>query len=125
MSAASAVADEGLEPEPLVIPPGVSIANHPRARASIRRARAWVALGAFGLVLLLCLRSGVPGPDAVMRALLAGVVGNLGAWAIGLVLWKHILLAEVQAAHSRRMERQRAMAEQAAARQAAAQAQTS
>jgi hypothetical protein len=125
MSDAPAAPAEELEPEPLVIPPGVSIANHPRARVSIRRARAHVALVAFGLVLFLGLRAGVPGPDAVIRALLAGVVGNLAAWAIGLVLWKHILIAEVQAAHSRRMERQRAMVEQATARQAAAQARTS
>jgi hypothetical protein len=127
MSDAPATPVEGLEPEPLVIPSGVSIANHPRARVAIRRARARAALVVFGLVLLLCLRAGVPGPDAVMRALLAGIVGNLAAWAIGLVLWKHILLAELQAAHRRRAERRRALAEQHAARQAAAaaQAQTS
>jgi hypothetical protein len=116
VSDASATPAEGVEPEALVIPPGISIANHPRARVAIRRARARVALATFGLVLLLCLKSGVPGPDAVVRALLAGVVGNLATWGIGLVLWKHILVAELQAAHSRRVERRRALAEQAAAR---------
>ena len=87
--------------------PGISIAAHPRASGSIRRARARTALIAFGLVLLLCLHRGL-GQLAFVRALEAGVAGYLVAWAIGVALWKQIVLAEVKAAHEQRLARRRA-----------------
>jgi uncharacterized membrane protein YccC len=95
--------------------PVVSIANHPRASAAIRRTRARVALGAFVVVMLVALHAGVPGPDAVLRALLAGVGGFLAAWAAGVVLWKHIVIAELRRAHERRERRRRELLERAAA----------
>ena len=58
------------------------VAAHPRARASIRRTRARTALVAFALVLFLSLQAGVPGQEAAMRAVLAGLVGNLVGWAL-------------------------------------------
>jgi hypothetical protein len=106
--------------EAVPIPPGVSIANHPRARVSIRRTRARVALVAFALVLLQAHGAGVGGQEAVVRALLAGVGASLAAWAIGLLLWKQILLAEVRAAHQRREDRRRAAVERRAAQAAQA-----
>jgi hypothetical protein len=112
------VVDE-VEAVAVPIPRGLSIATHPRARASIRRVRARAGLAAFGLVLLLCLNAGVPAADAVMRSLVAGVVSFLCAWAIGLTLWKQLLIAEVRAAYERREQRRRALAAQAAERQAA------
>jgi hypothetical protein len=119
MSAGAADVVDAPAEQAVPVPPGVSIANHPRARVSIRRTRARVALIAFGLVLLQALHAGVPGQEAVMRALLAGLAGHLAAWAIGLLLWKQILLAEVRTAHERREERRRAAAEAAAERRAA------
>jgi hypothetical protein len=101
------------------IPEGVSIANHPRARAWIRRSRARVALATFGLVLLIALRAGVPGQDAVLRALLAGIAGFLGTWAIGLALWKQLVMAELRTAHERRELRRRELIEAAAEREKA------
>jgi hypothetical protein len=106
--------------EAVPIPPGVSIANHPRARVSIRRTRARVALVAFALVLLQAHGAGVGGQEAVVRALLAGVGASLAAWAIGLLLWKQILLAEVRSAHQRREDRRRAAVERRAAQAAQA-----
>jgi hypothetical protein len=103
-------------------PSGVSIAAHPRARVSIRRTRARVALAAFVLVGLLCLRAGVPAQDAVVRALLAGLAGHLAAWAVGLLVWKQLVMAELAAAHAKRTQRRQALAEAAAARAAEAQA---
>jgi hypothetical protein len=103
-------------PAAVPIPAGVSIANHPRARGTIRRARARAGLAGFGLVLLFALNAGVPAADSVMRALGAGSVSFLAAWAIGLALWKHFLIVELGAAHARREARRRALAEAAAAR---------
>lgn len=96
----------------------ISIANHPRARAGIRRTRARVGIGAFVLVLAIGVRAGVPGPDVVLRALIAGVAGLLVAWAAGVVLWKQLLMAELRAAATQRQERRRALLEAAAERRA-------
>jgi len=90
---------------------GISVANHPRARASIRRTRARVALIAFGLVLYLSLKSGVPGQEAALRALVAGLIGNLAAWACALAVWKSLVLAEIKVAHDAHAARERARAD--------------
>ena len=106
-------------PEAPPVPAGVSIANHPRARASVRRTRARVALATFCLVLLIAVNAGVPAEDAVLRALAAGIVGFLCTWAIGLALWKQLLMAELRTAYERRERRRRELVEAAAAREQA------
>jgi hypothetical protein len=99
----------------------VSVGAHPRARASIRRTRARTALVAFALVLFLCLNAGVPAQEAALRALVAGLVGNLVAWACALAVWRSLVLAELEAATQAYNERVRA-ANEAAAEKAAAEA---
>jgi hypothetical protein len=96
-------------------PEAVSIAAHPRAKASIRRTRARVALATFGIVLFLSLNAGVTGQEAAMRALVGGLVGNLAGWACALAIWRAIVLQEVRSVEDRRRERARARAEAAAA----------
>ena len=95
-------------------PRAVSVAAHPRARASVRRIRAWTALAAFGIVLFLSLSASVPGQEAVLRALVAGLVGNVAGWACALAVWRQLVLAEVKVAEEARRERMRARAEAAA-----------
>jgi hypothetical protein len=106
-------------PEAPPIPAGVSIANHPRARTWIRRSRARVALATSGLVLLVALNAGVPAADAVLRALAAGLAGFLCTWAIGLALWKQIVMAELRTAYERRERRRRELVEAATERERA------
>jgi hypothetical protein len=89
----------------------VSVAAHPRARASVRRVRAWTAIAAFVLVLVLSRRAGVPGEEAVLRALVAGLVGNLLGWMCALAVWRQLVVAELRAAHEARRERLRARAD--------------
>jgi len=91
----------------------ISVAAHPRARASIRRTRARTALVAFGLVLFLSLQAGVPGQEAAIRALVAGLVGNVVGWACALAVWRSLVLAEIKVAADARQERMRARAEAA------------
>lgn len=93
----------------------MSVANHPRAGAQVARAKAWGGLGGFLLVGLLSMRAGVPTADALLRALLAGVVGYVAAWAAAVLVWRHLVVAELRA-----VRRHRA-AEVAARRAAAAQ----
>jgi hypothetical protein len=83
----------------------VSVAAHPRARASIRRTRARTALAAFGIVLFLSLSSGVPGQEAAIRALVAGLIGNLAGWACALAVWRSLVMAELKVAADQRRER--------------------
>jgi hypothetical protein len=101
---------------------GISVGAHPRARASIRRTRARTALAAFAIVLFLSTSADVSGPEAAMRAIAAGLVGNLVGWACALAVWRQIVVQEVRLVAERRHERARALAEAAAARAEAASA---
>jgi hypothetical protein len=92
-------------------PKAVSVAAHPRARASVRRTRAVTAIAAFAIVLLLARGAGVPDQEAVVRALLAGLAGNLIGWACALAVWRRLVVAEVRAAELARRERIRVAAE--------------
>jgi uncharacterized membrane protein YccC len=100
-------------------PAVISVGAHPRARASIRRTRARTGLAAFGIVLFLCLNAGVPGQEAALRALVAGLVGNLVGWACALAVWRALVMAELKVAGDAYRERMRARAEAAAERAAA------
>jgi hypothetical protein len=74
----------------------VSIAAHPRAKASIRRTRTRAALIAFALVLVLNLAGHQTAFDATWRALIAGLVVNVIAWRCAIVVWRHIVISEVR-----------------------------
>jgi hypothetical protein len=100
-------------------PAGVSVGAHPRAKASVRRVRARTALAAFVIVLLLSLHAGVPGQDAALRAVLAGLAGNLLAWGCALAVWRQIVVQEVRLVAETRQERARARAQARADAQAA------
>jgi hypothetical protein len=100
-------------------PKAVSVAAHPRARASIRRTRARAALIVFALVLFLCLNAGVPGQEAAVRALVAGLVANLVAWACALAVWRPLVVAELKVATERYNQRVRAVNDAAAEKAAA------
>lgn len=95
--------------------PAVTVSAHPRARRSIRRTRAGTALVAFALVLWICLSAGVPGQEAALRALAAGLIGNVAGWACALAVWRQLVLAELRVAEARYVERRRAEATRASA----------
>ena len=100
----------------------VSIAQHPRAKAGIRRARTRGALIVFALVLVLNLIGDQDLFDAVWRALLAGIVANVVIWRFAIVIWRHIVISEVRALEEERMEKikaQQAERERLAAEQQA------
>ncbi len=100
-------------------PKAVSVAAHPRANASVRRARARTALAAFAIVLLFSLHAGVPGQEAALRAVLAGLVGNVVGWACALAVWRQIVLQEVRMVVEARQNGARARAQAVADAQAA------
>jgi hypothetical protein len=79
----------------------IRISAHPRARRQIAQAKAWGALAAFGLVLLVSWQAGVPAFDVGLRALAAGVVGYIVAWGVAVQVWRHLAVAEVRDVHRR------------------------
>ena len=92
-----------------------SVANHPRAGAQVTRAKAWGGLAGFLLVALLSWRASAPLPDTLLRAIAGGIVAYVATWAGAVLVWRHLVVAELRA-----VRRQRA-AEAAARRAAAAQ----
>src|SRR3954453_11810081 len=95
-------------------------AAHPRARAAIRRVRARVGFGVFLLVLVFGHLAGQTWFDATWRALVAGLAANLIAWRCALIVWRHILVAELRQAEEVYAERRREAHEAAEARAAEA-----
>jgi hypothetical protein len=82
----------------------VSLAEHPRAGASIRRAKAWGGLAGFGLMTAVGLLHGSPLDGTLGRALVGGIVAYLIAWAVAVAVVKRVLIAEATAAARRRAE---------------------
>ncbi|HEX3615372.1 MAG TPA: hypothetical protein VHU61_02460 [Solirubrobacteraceae bacterium] len=78
---------------------GASIANHPRARGSIRRVKGWAGLVGFTGAALVSLQASVPMFDTGLRALGAGVIGYMLAWWFSVMIWRQLILAEQKAAY--------------------------
>jgi hypothetical protein len=95
-----------------------SVIAHPRARTSIRRWRG--RAGVFGLILVtyLSMRAGVPAFDSVLRGLAGGVAAHFVAWIVGIVAWRHLVLAEL-IAHREAQEAKLRAYHEAAERRAA------
>jgi hypothetical protein len=93
----------------------VRIAEHPRAVRQIRRARALGGLAALAAVATLSLRAGVPVFDAGVRALASGVAAYVVVWACAVHAWRHIAVAELQAARAAARERRARAASEAGA----------
>ncbi|HUO69160.1 MAG TPA: hypothetical protein VMU39_00160 [Solirubrobacteraceae bacterium] len=81
---------------------GVSVASYPRAHAQVRRAKGWGGLAGFMVAAYLSYRAGVPPPQIGLRALAAGVVGYLVAWAAAVTFWRQFMLAEIRARYEQR-----------------------
>lgn len=77
---------------------GPSVAAHPRASYQVRRAKGWGGIAGFAIAAYLSYKAGVPTFDLGMRALVAGMVGYMLAWACAVTVWRHLVLAEIRAA---------------------------
>jgi hypothetical protein len=79
----------------------ISLANHPRAAAQIRRAKGWGGLAGFVLAAYLSLSANVAFDQAGLRAIAAGVAGYVVGWACSVTVWRHLVVAEMRAAAER------------------------
>jgi hypothetical protein len=78
--------------EPVETP---SVIAHPRARVSIRRWRGRAGLLGLILVTYLSMNAGVPAFDSVLRGLAGGFAAHFLAWIVGILAWRHLVLAEL------------------------------
>jgi hypothetical protein len=82
-------------------PPTISLREHPRAAGGIRRLKAWGGLIAFAVTGYASHASGMSFAAAGTRALAAGVVGYLLAWALAIAFWRALVRAETKTAIER------------------------
>lgn len=80
---------------------GPSVAAHPRARHQVRKAKGWGGIAGFGIAAYLSHKAGVPTVDLGLRAIIAGMVGYMLAWACAVTVWRQLVLAELRAAVER------------------------
>lgn len=80
---------------------GPSVAAHPRASYQVRRAKGWGGIAGFALAAYFSYKAGVPTADLGLRALVAGIVGYILAWACAVTVWRQLVLAELRAALER------------------------
>jgi hypothetical protein len=71
------------------------LAEHPRAVRNIAQVKAWGGLAGFLLGGYLSLPTQTVA-DAGFRALVAGVVCYMAAWAAGVFVWRHLVVAELR-----------------------------
>ena len=76
----------------------IRVSAHPRATYSIARLKGFGGLLGLLLVGLLSWRAGLPAVDAALRGLIGGVVAYLICWAVGVQVWRHLVMAEAAAA---------------------------
>ena len=87
-----------------------SVANHPRARASVRRIKGIAGLLCFGIAALLAHSAGLSTTSMLARALLVGIGGYFVAWACAVAVWRQIVLAELRMIFDLHQEHVRALA---------------
>lgn len=80
--------------------PGISVSNHPRTAAAVRRAKAWGGLAGLALCALLGLRAGLPVLDVMLRALAGGIAGYVALWAAAVAVARQLVIAEVRAQYA-------------------------
>jgi hypothetical protein len=83
--------------------PGLSVANHPRASAQIRRAKGLGGIAGFVIAAYLSLKANVPFEIGGLRALGAGVIGYMLAWGAAVSVWRHLVMAELRALVEQRL----------------------
>ncbi len=74
---------------------GPSVAAHPRAARAVARAKGWGGLAGFLIGGYMSLPTNTVA-DAMLRALLAGVVCYVTVWAGAVFLWRRLVMLEIK-----------------------------
>ena len=102
MSAQEPVEEAGLPAETHHL---ISLGDHPRVAARVRRAKAWGGLVAFGIVVLGSTSHWATLSDALLRGLVAGVIGLHVTWVAAVIVARWILKARTVVAVEEALER--------------------
>lgn len=89
--------DDVVDVEAEVLDTRATVGKHPRARRSIRTIKAWAALLTFLIVAYKCLRHGMTFDQSLVRALLAGIAAYVVAWIVAVIVWRQLVVAEIEA----------------------------
>lgn len=81
--------------------PLIGLIEHPRAKASVARAKSFGGLAGFLLGLVAALLGGEPITPAIARGLAGGVVAYLVTWAAAVAVWRQLLVAEARSVYER------------------------
>lgn len=73
-----------------------SVADHPRARASVRRMKGLGGLAGFAVGAFLAHGAGLSTTSVIERALICGMGSYLLAWACAVAVWRQIVRAELR-----------------------------
>jgi hypothetical protein len=84
--------------------PLINVAQHPRARTSINRSKAWAGLIAFVVVAIFSWKAGVEPVEVGVRAIGAGIAAYVVIWAAAVALWQRLIVAEAKATAERRRD---------------------
>lgn len=76
----------------------VSVSDHPRAPASIARAKGRGGLLGFAVAAAASWMNGAVLFDVGLRGLIGGMAGYVLAWIVAVAVWRHLVRAEVKAA---------------------------
>ncbi len=76
----------------------VSVSDHPRAPASIARAKGMGGLFGFGVTAAASSMNDAVLFDIIARGLLGGLAGYVLAWIVAVSVWRQLVRAEVKAA---------------------------
>jgi hypothetical protein len=88
---------EAVDLDAEVLDTKATVSKHPRARRSIRTIKAWAALFTFILVEYKCVKAGMTFDQSITRALLAGIGAYLIAWVAAVIVWRQLVVAEIEA----------------------------
>lgn len=88
---------------------GIRIADHPRARASISRAKAWGGLIGFAITAWFSHQAGTPFVEATIRSIAIGAASSLAVWGVAQAVWKQVIFAELAARRREAVETQNAI----------------
>jgi hypothetical protein len=77
------------------------LSRHPKAQQQINSAKAWGGLVLFLLFGFVSMQQGLPAFTVGFRALAAGMIGYVAAWAIALVVWRQVAINEVETLRAR------------------------
>lgn len=85
----------------------ISLHDHPSVAAKVRRAKAWGGIAAFGIVVFGSTSQGATLSDALLRGLVAGIIGLHVTWFAAVVAARRILKAQTAVAVENALARRR------------------